>query len=354
MAIALKLSGNKQLIWDRLLAKSSVDGDCLLWTGGTTGPYGMISISRKSYIVHRVAYWIHNTNYDSIADIPKTNADGVPMMIRHLCPHKLCFKPEHLAIGSQYENDYDDKLRDGTLRTGNSHYNSSITLEIARQIKDSRKPRNHEGYRTQKQRASDFNVSLTVVKSIDRGVSWMELQSEEAKTNRRNVSRNLRKAAKTRQWTDDMWEEARQRLLSRSMLSSTTNEFVGTPCRLWTAGGTSSGYAQITIYGRLFQAHRLACAIKSKAHYSPNMAARHLCGNSLCVREDHLEFGTAQENGIDRARHGTVGKVSSDQVIEIRENYESNPKPYTEIAKAYGVHAATISQIIRRLTWTHL
>ena len=51
-----------------------------------------------------------------------------------MCNNPLCFNPEHLKLGTQYENDYDDKIENNTLQRGNKHYNSSISEDVAQKM----------------------------------------------------------------------------------------------------------------------------------------------------------------------------------------------------------------------------
>lgn len=82
-------------------------GKCIIWTGAKNSKgYGHRWIkcedgSLKDVLVHRDEYRKHN------GSIPEG------MQVRHLCGNKLCINPNHLAIGTQSDNEQ-DKRKNGT------------------------------------------------------------------------------------------------------------------------------------------------------------------------------------------------------------------------------------------------
>ena len=241
----------KQDYWNIIIKKGEKqENGCLFWMGtcGQAG-YGYISIKNKTYTVHRLSYWIHNDNQI----IPKDDENGSRLLIRHLCNNSKCFEPTHLKLGTQFENDYDDKLLNNTLKRGISHYNSSITEEKAKEIKLSKKEKTDSDYETQKNRAKKFGVSLHVVKSIDSCKSWAFIPDANGNisSSRKIKARGHRKNAKNKVWSQDMFDEAKKRLLDKSKLSSEINKpFVDTYCRLWVGNVSKCGYGYINIYGK--------------------------------------------------------------------------------------------------------
>ena len=82
-------------IRDRLSARLSQRGTCLLWTGAvSTSGYGVIGtgIGNSTGYAHRVAYELAH------GEIP----DGY--QIDHLCHERLCCNPAHLEAVTQAEN----------------------------------------------------------------------------------------------------------------------------------------------------------------------------------------------------------------------------------------------------------
>lgn len=89
--------------------------------------------------------------------------------------------------------------------------------------------------------------------------------------------------------------------------------------------------------------------------------ALHNDGNSLNNKLSNLRWGTPKENCDDRAKHGNTmfgesnpkSKLSSEDVKEIREAYQSGEVSQVELAEAFGVTQPHISAIVLQKTWRH-
>lgn len=82
----------------RLVDKAGSD-DCWLWTGGTAGSYGVITLpGMPTRLVHRISYLL------SIGEIP----DGMEVDHRHTCP-KGCVNPAHLRLATDKQNNENRK-----------------------------------------------------------------------------------------------------------------------------------------------------------------------------------------------------------------------------------------------------
>lgn len=87
----------------------------------------------------------------------------------------------------------------------------------------------------------------------------------------------------------------------------------------------------------------------------------HKCDNPSCIRPDHLFLGTMKENTQDmlrkrRHQHGEKHAhhiLTEKQAIEIKKKWSEGAFG-ADLAKEYGVHIATISDLINGRTWTHL
>jgi hypothetical protein len=89
---------------ERLDHYSEPQGDCLVWTGKSSGGYPQIKLDGKMKQVYRVAYEINR------GSIPEG------MEIDHLCRNPACFRVEHLEAVTPQEN----KRRQGI--TAEEHY----------------------------------------------------------------------------------------------------------------------------------------------------------------------------------------------------------------------------------------
>ena len=83
----------------------------------------------------------------------------------------------------------------------------------------------------------------------------------------------------------------------------------------------------------------------------------HCDGNNKNNDLSNLRYDTVRENSIDVFRHGqriVTGKLSNEEVLEIRKLYKTGDYTQVDIAKMYNVRHCTISKIIRRETFNWL
>lgn len=86
----------------------------------------------------------------------------------------------------------------------------------------------------------------------------------------------------------------------------------------------------------------------------------------FCVRPDHLFLGTDADNLADmrakgrgklppvlRGEEHTNTTITGDQVRELR-SAVANGLSYKRAAQKFGVCKSTVSNIVRRRTWSHL
>lgn len=83
----------------------------------------------------------------------------------------------------------------------------------------------------------------------------------------------------------------------------------------------------------------------------------HCDGNNKNNDLSNLRYDTVRENSIDVFRHGqriVTGKLSNEEVLEIRKLYKTGDYTQVDIAKMYNVRHSTISKIVRRETFNWL
>ena len=76
-----------------------------------------------------------------------------------------------------------------------------------------------------------------------------------------------------------------------------------TGCMEWLASKNDEGYGSLSVGGRLYKAHRISHELRV-GPIPEKYEVDHLCRNHSCVRPDHLEAVTKQEN----MRRGESGK----------------------------------------------
>lgn len=66
-------------------------------------------------------------------------------------------------------------------------------------------------------------------------------------------------------------------------------------CWLWTGNVTERGYGHFSVAGKARKAHRIAYRL-FVGPIPPGKQIHHRCGNTVCVRPDHLEAVSAREH----------------------------------------------------------
>lgn len=122
-----------QNVYDRLKAKLAKSGECLLWCGAISGNgYGLITVGRKNFSAHRVAYAMH---HGSVPD---------DLQVRHQCHNRRCCARRHLLTGTQLDNER-DKMRAGRQAKGERNARSKLSdaqvLDIRRRLAKGEKQR---------------------------------------------------------------------------------------------------------------------------------------------------------------------------------------------------------------------
>lgn len=107
-----------------------------------------------------------------------------------------------------------------------------------------------------------------------------------------------------------------------------------------------------SIKNKSYRPSHVALAIDGKPRPSGEMQALHQCDTPMCVRPDHLRWGTWEENMQEARERQKYGPrcLSPDLVREIR---ASDERHYL-IAKRLGVTSACIINIRKRVTHKHI
>lgn len=131
-------------------------------------------------------------------------------------------------------------------------------------------------------------------------------------------------------------------------------------CWEWTGYRDAFGYGRIN--RRDFRggaAHRTSYDL-NVGPIPYGLMVRHRCDNPSCVRPEHLELGTAQQNSDDQVVRGRQraprgegahsSKLTENQVRAIF----ADTRAQRMIAADYGVSQSTVMQIKAKRTWKHL
>lgn len=130
-------------------------------------------------------------------------------------------------------------------------------------------------------------------------------------------------------------------------------------CWEWTAGREGNGYGFFRLSSdpdRRIHAHRVAYAFSTGQRPGAVDAEdiRHICHNKRCCNPAHLLPGDRVENLQDSVEDGRIGRFTFDEVIRIRHRYDTTDVTQYELAEAYGVSQATISELLSGVKYGHV
>ena len=125
-------------------------------------------------------------------------------------------------------------------------------------------------------------------------------------------------------------------------------------CWIWIGPRSRWGYGLLSYQGIRAQAHRFSWEIHN-GEIPPRLLVCHSCDNPPCVRPEHLWLGTNQENTRDAQVKSRLGKVSAQDVLDIRAAVARGGWGcQMEQARIYGVTHSCVYAIVNRKTWTHI
>lgn len=134
-------------------------------------------------------------------------------------------------------------------------------------------------------------------------------------------------------------------------------------CILWPYGTSHNGYGKMYWNKKHYHVHRLACIL---VHGEPTIdravAAHGPCHNKLCFNPKHISWKSTKENMGDKKRDGTLlygemahrAKLTTSEVIEIRERYQYGNITHAKLAVEYEVSKSSITELLQGKTWKHL
>lgn len=137
-------------------------------------------------------------------------------------------------------------------------------------------------------------------------------------------------------------------------------------CWIWTGAKGTGGYGSFNLRGAAMKSHRVAWQFAygeiPKGSHHGTMCVLHRCDNPACVNPSHLFLGTHGDNMRDmvrKKRHAQPNqkgeanrnaKLTEEQIRSIRIDTRSQ----YQIARDYGIHQMTVSDILRRRIWKHV
>ena len=142
-----------------------LDTPCRLWQGSTSGGYGTMwrTIEGK-----RVLLYVHRWVWEQIHGVIQ---DG--MQVLHHCDHKICYRYDHLFLGTQQDN-VDDMMVKGrhgfVVHLGELHGCSKLLEEEVLEIRA-----RFDLGESPTEISEDFDVDRTTVSRIGQRKLWRHL-----------------------------------------------------------------------------------------------------------------------------------------------------------------------------------
>jgi hypothetical protein len=116
-------------------------------------------------------------------------------------------------------------------------------------------------------------------------------------------------------------------------------------CWIWKGSLDRNGYPQMSRSGKTYRAHRFYYAHIKNINMNNSLQLDHKCKNIKCVNPDHMEEVTQHEN----LRRAGMLKLTSQQVMEIRNAYWGGREKQKDLAERYGVLQQHISRIVNHI-----
>lgn len=125
-------------------------------------------------------------------------------------------------------------------------------------------------------------------------------------------------------------------------------EFSPDGCWLWQRG-LRGQHPKFRLRGKQLYVHRWMLETRLKRRLGPEELACHTCGNSLCVRPDHLYAGTVATNAQDRKEFGKSRVVlAQSEKLALYSEYLAG-RSALKLSAEYGVTRRTAHYIISKL-----
>lgn len=137
---------------------SELNDKCLPWSGGRGwNNYGHFWLNGKTYLAHRVAYFMANGEFPD------------ELEVLHECDNPPCVNPAHLFLGTSKDNTQDMLMKNRAVR-GEDSCIAILTNEKVLEIRKLYLQRH-----SQRKIANMFNVSQSLISNVVTRKTWWHI-----------------------------------------------------------------------------------------------------------------------------------------------------------------------------------
>jgi hypothetical protein len=291
------LTESARLRWEKKINKTDT---CWLWTGTLNHGYGFFDLNSYSKVAsHRYSYFLANGQFES------------DLFVCHTCDTPACINPSHLVLGTAAFNSKERSTRGRSSRPfGEANGGAKLSQDDIDKLKRLRA----EGVKV-RQLMEMFSLSDAQIYRICNNTSWNSAQNP-----RKSKTREIQPISKL--CLSDKDKTRFWKYVDKS------NE-----CWNW-KGYVFRGYGLMHCHGAPRAVHRLSYLL-SKGSIDDDLEISHKCGNSVCVKPEHLDLvdhKANMNNDITKARISKSSKgkrnyhkISLEQVRSIKVKVRDNP-----------------------------
>lgn len=296
---------------------SDLPDSCINYNNNIQGGYAYFAYKYQSFSAHKYALLA----FDSSAH---ENHDK--FQVRHLCGNSLCCNPRHLKMGTPFDQAEDRKIHGTEARAA-----AKLTDDQVQEIFLAK-----GGTDSAKNIAARYGIGAGAVRDIWNGTSWNHITGLPKKERPKRVRISKKDMVITEEWKT----EAKRVVAEQTILEISED---GITHHVNDLTKDKAGYSQLSICGRYFGAHQVACILKYDLNYVPSakkLMARHICRNRACFRPEHVELGTSQDNAKDKDRDGTNNAIDEKTQELLQQSYGTGTTQ--ERANILGLSSTTI------------
>ena len=158
---------------DKFWKNVSVDKPykCWEWIGAKGNGYGKFYSNGKQLLAHRVSWVIHN------GKLPKRDGNDEPLFVCHKCDNPGCVNPDHLYLGTHFDNMQDRIVSPKSHNKGEKH---GLHKVGEKEVLEMRSKYIRNVY-TLKMIAAEYDISYVEVHKIITRKTWRHLKQSSTK-----------------------------------------------------------------------------------------------------------------------------------------------------------------------------